>query len=118
MTITALVSIEMRPNAFPPVNLLLIRVITLSVVPESDAKILVTGTSINSFVGAGLFEGRRCWQDSIEVIIVRFMLSWFEMHDLWFEYILIINYLSFQIIAALAMLIKIIRSALSMDIYI
>lgn len=91
MSITALVSIEMRLNAFPSDCLLLFRVIALSVVPKVDVKILVAATSIGGFVVAGHFEGRGGWDNSVEVVGVRLMLSWLELHGLRFEYILIIK---------------------------
>lgn len=91
MSITTLVSIEMRFNAFPSDYLFLFRVITLSVVPKVDVKIFVAATSIDGFVVAGHLEGRCGWDDSVEVVGVRLMLSWLELHELRFEYILIIK---------------------------
>lgn len=85
MSITALVGIEMRLNAFPPDYLLLFRVVALGVVLKVDVKIPIVCTSIGGFVGGGHFEGRGGRCDSVKVVGVRLMLSWLELHDLQFE---------------------------------
>ena len=80
--ITALLGIKMCLNAFPSDYLLLLRVISLSVVPEVDVKILISRTSIHGFVVVCHFEGRGAWYNPIEVIGVTLMFSWLGLHEI------------------------------------
>ena len=116
VSIAALVSIEMGPNAFPPDYLLLLRVVALGVVLEVDVQILITCTSIHGFVGAGHFDGRCAWCGSVEVEGVRLRLSWLELHEIRFEYILIIKLPKLSNNRALERLIKLLGALLAMDI--